>query len=148
MSNLERKLITPQSLVIEKTALELATAYHEAGRSSGLISKHKNAKAFAKANVEKFIPKAIEILMQILSNPATPQEQRDLIYDAFMERSNDPDLSNSGIGAFKNDTPFLIDGKTMYDKTTLDNAFDKVMQQDRINKEKDNIKPKSVIQLN
>lgn len=116
------KIITPQSVLIEKTALEFATTYYEVGRSQGLTSKYKNAKAFAKANVEKFIPKAVETLIDMMGNPACPQEQKDLIYDAFMERSNDPELSNSGIGAFKNDTPYLPDAAMIFDKPTLDNV--------------------------
>ena len=56
-----KNLITPQSLLIEKTALELAAVFYEAGRSSGLTSVCKNAKQYAKRNVEKFIPKAVEL---------------------------------------------------------------------------------------
>lgn len=96
-----KKLIQPHSLVIEKTALELAAVYYEAGRSAGLTSKHKNARAFARANVEKFIPKAVELLMDILGKDSTPQDQKDMIYEAIMERANDTDLSNSGIPVFK-----------------------------------------------
>jgi len=118
---LTKNLITPQSLLIEKTALELAAVFYEAGRSSGLTSKHKDARAFAKANVEKFIPKAVELLMDILAKDNTPQDQRDLIYEAFMERTNDKELSNIGIPVFKNDIPYLPDNKpAIYDKRTID----------------------------
>lgn len=96
-----KKLIQPHSLVIEKTALELAAVYYEAGRSAGLTSKHKNARAFAKANVTKFIPKAVELLMDMLGKDSTPQDQKDMIYEAIMERANDKDLSESGIPIFK-----------------------------------------------
>src|SRR5882672_4823312 len=119
--NLTKNLITPQSLLIEKTALELAAVFYEAGRSSGLTSKHKDARAFAKANVEKFIPKAVELLMDILAKDSTPQDQRDLIYEAFLERTNDKELSNIGIPIFKNDIPYLPDNKpAIYDKRTID----------------------------
>jgi hypothetical protein len=119
--NLTKNLITPQSLLIEKTALELAAVFYEAGRSSGLTSKHKDARAFAKANVEKFIPKAVELLMDILAKDSTPQDQRDLIYEAFLERTNDKELSNIGIPVFKNDIPYLPDNKpAIYDKRTID----------------------------
>lgn len=107
--SLEKKLISPQSLLIEKTALEFACVYWEAGRSTGLTSKHKDARSFAKANVEKFIPKAIEVLIDMLSKPHIPQEQKDTIYEAIMERTNDKDLSNIGIPVFKNDTPYKSD---------------------------------------
>jgi hypothetical protein len=119
--NFTKNLITPQSLLIEKTALELAAVFYEAGRSSGLTSKHKDARAFAKANVEKFIPKAVELLMDILAKDSTPQDQRDLIYEAFLERTNDKELSNIGIPVFKNDIPYLPDNKpAIYDKRTID----------------------------
>jgi len=109
MSKLQSQLITPQSLLIEKTALELAAVYYSAGRSSGLTSKHKNEREYARANVEKFIPKAVELLMDILSKPGTPQAQKDMIYEAFMERTNDKELSNVGIPVFENNTPYKSD---------------------------------------
>lgn len=123
MSKLSHTLITPQSLLIEKTALELAAVFYEAGRNSGLQSKHKDARAFAKANVEKFIPKAVDLLMDILARPGTPDDMKSMIYDAFMERTNDKALSNIGIDAFKNDVPFLPDKPVIYDKPTLDSVL-------------------------
>lgn len=95
MSSLERKLITPQSVLIEKTALEFACVFYEAGRSSGLTSKHKDAKSYAKKYLTKFIPLAVSHLMDMLSNPNVHKEQKDLIYDALLERANDKDLSNT-----------------------------------------------------
>lgn len=116
MGRLEKKLIkvqnnlvSPHSILIEQTALDLATTYYEVGRGQGLTSKYKTHRAFAKANVEKYIPMAVKLLMDILSNPATPQDQKDLIYDALMERTNDPSLSDIGIPAFINNTPFTSD---------------------------------------
>ena len=116
MGRLEKKLIkiqnhvvSPHSLLIEKTALELAATYYEVGRSQGLTSKFKNARAFAKANVEKYIPIAVKLLMDMIGSPAVPQDQKDMIYDALMERSNDPDLSDIGIPAFINNTPYTSD---------------------------------------
>ena len=116
MGRLEKKLIKIQnhvvsrhSLLIEKTALELAATYYEVGRSQGLTSKFKNARAFAKANVEKYIPIAVKLLMDMIGSPAVPQDQKDMIYDALMERSNDPDLSDIGIPAFINNTPYTSD---------------------------------------
>lgn len=118
-------LITPQSLLIEKTALELAAAFYEGGRSAGLKSKHKDARSFAKANVETFIPKAVELLMTMIGSDAIPQDQKDLIYEAFMERTNDQDLSNCGIPVFENNTPFLADKPAIYDQPTLDSVLNK-----------------------
>lgn len=106
---LEKRLIKPESILIEQTALDLACIYYEGGRSAGLTSKHKSPKAFAKANVTTFIPKAVELLMEMLANPATPQAQKDMIYDAFTERANDQELSNVGIKAFENPFEFTSD---------------------------------------
>lgn len=102
MTKLVNKLIKPESILIEQTALQLAAVYYEAGRSSGLTSKHKDARAFARANVTTFIPKAVELLMEMISKDSTPKEQKDAIYDALLERANDEELSNIGIKAFEN----------------------------------------------
>ncbi len=111
MTKLVNQLVTPQSLLIEKTALEFAAVYYEAGRSAGLTSKYKDARAFAKANVEKFIPLAVDHLMTMISSDSLPADQKELIYDAFMERTNDQGLSNSGLKAFENNIPFIPDWK-------------------------------------
>jgi len=123
MTKLVNQLIKPESILIEQTALDLAAVYYEAGRSSGLTSKHPDARAFARANVTKFIPKAVELLMTILANPATPKEQKDAIYDAFLERANDEELSNVGIKAFEN--PFakeFISDKVVEQKPVIWNT--------------------------
>lgn len=101
-----KKLITPQSILIEETALQLAAAYYEIGRSKGLVSRYKDPKSYAKKYIKNFIPKAVETLMDMLANPSTPANMKETIYDAFMERTNDEELSNSGIPVFKNDVPF------------------------------------------
>jgi hypothetical protein len=87
-----KKIITPESEIIEQTALTLAASFYEVGRSSGLQSKHKNARSYAKANMELFIPRALEHLLEMLGNPSFPQDGKDLIYRAIMERSNDDDM--------------------------------------------------------
>lgn len=95
MDRLQPKLIKPESTLIEKTALELAAAFYEIGRSQGLKSKYKNPKDYAKKHLKNFIPKAVDILMDMLAKSETPQAQKDAIYDALLERVNDKDLSNS-----------------------------------------------------
>ncbi len=96
-----KKLIQPEHILIEETALALAAAFYEGGRSAGLKSKHKDAKSYARAYVKQFIPKAVEYLMDILAKDSTPVHMKDAIYDAFMERTNDVELSNT-IPAFDN----------------------------------------------
>lgn len=125
MTKLVNQLVTPQSLLIEKTALEFAAVYYEAGRSTGLTSKYKDARAFAKANVEKFIPLAVDHLMTMLSSDSLPADQKELIYDAFMERTNDEGLSNSGLKVFENNTQFIPDWKP---PSKLDLALNKALK--------------------
>ena len=95
MDKLPRRFIKPESLLIEQTALKLATEFYEIGKSQGLTSKYKTHQAYAKRHLNEFIPKAVVLLMDIISNPNTPTDQRDMIYDALMERTNDVELSNS-----------------------------------------------------
>ena len=102
---LEKKLLfKPSHNLIEKTAGELAAVFYEAGRASGMTSKYKTPRAYAKANLEKFIPKAIEYLLSMLHNPSTPEHMKQQIYDSYIERNNDPDANimiNAAKGNFK-----------------------------------------------
>lgn len=113
-----KKIITPSSIIVEKTSGEFAAVWFEAARSSGIkvaklqgekinLLKYKNnPKLFARAHLEKFIPAAMHALIQIMSNPNTPEEQRKLIYEAVMERTNDPQLNvmaqAAGLPEFQN----------------------------------------------
>lgn len=93
MGRLERHLsFTPSSNLIEKTAGQLAAVWFEIGRGQGMTSKWNSPRAYAKANLEQFIPKALKILIEMLGNPSTPEIMKKEIYDAIMERNNDPDL--------------------------------------------------------
>lgn len=85
-----RKLNDPSSVLIEITAGNLAATWYEIGRSQGLKSKYKTTKAYVNANVEKFIPKAIEHLIDMLGNEFVPHDQKEMIYDALSSRVNDP----------------------------------------------------------
>jgi hypothetical protein len=86
------KIAQPKHNLIEYVAGQLAGTWYEIGRSQGLTSKYKDAKSFARANIERFIPNAVQTLLQQLHNPDTPKDTKDMIYDAIMERHNDPDL--------------------------------------------------------
>lgn len=119
-----KHIATPRSLLIEKTALEMAAVYYEAGRNTGMTSKHKDARSFAKANVEKFIPIAVSTLLDMLGMPHIPQHQKDEIYEAIMERTNDQELSNIGVKQFENNTPFLPDLPKIYEKPELEKALE------------------------
>lgn len=98
------KIVDPSNVIVEKTAGEFAGTFFEAARSSGLetimlqgqtinLLKYKNnPRAFARRHIEKFIPAAVHALTEIMSRDTTPPDQKELIYNALMERVNDPDL--------------------------------------------------------
>jgi len=103
MSNLSRKLKDPSDVIVEKTAGEMAGVFYDAARSSGMtviqlqgkkinLLNYKSPRGFARRHLEKFIPAAAHALIEIMSRDTTPPEQKDVIYNAIMERVNDPDL--------------------------------------------------------
>lgn len=89
---MSKKISTPESVIIETTALEMAAVWYEIGKSQGLTSKHTSARDYARANLNKFIPKAIEHLLSMLGRNDIPKDQKDMIYTALIERHNDPEL--------------------------------------------------------
>lgn len=103
MSSLTRKLKDPSDVIIEKTAGEFAGVFYDSARSSNLtiiklqgktinLLRYKSPRDFARRHLEAFIPAAVHALTEILSRPETPEDQRQLIYNALMERVNDPDI--------------------------------------------------------
>lgn len=89
-----RKIINPASVLLEQTALRLAATFYEASRNTGLTSKHKTARHYAAHNIQKFIPHAIVHLRELWLDPNTPDSQRQILHDMFMERIADP-MANS-----------------------------------------------------
>ena len=84
-------------MLIEKTAAQYAAIFWEACRSSGMKQgRHKTARAYARANLEKFIPLAVQNLIDIMGRENTPVEQKELIYQALQERTNDQQLGEWG----------------------------------------------------
>lgn len=97
------KLKDPSDVIIEKTAGEFAGVWYDAARSSGMtivklqndvidLRRYKRTRDFARRHLEKFIPAAVHALNEIMCNPNTPEAKRQIIYNAIMERVNDPDL--------------------------------------------------------
>jgi hypothetical protein len=89
------KILKPNSILIEKVAGELAATWFEAaGNTPGFNMHHKKYKndprRFARANLEKFIPQAIEILLGMLNRPDIALEMKEEIYDCLIDRVNDP----------------------------------------------------------
>jgi len=108
--SLERKIKDPSDVIVEKTAGEMAGVFYDAARSSGLtviklqndninLLRYKSPREFARRHLEKFIPAAVHALNEIMCRETTPPEQREVIYNAIMERVNDIDLMDLGRAA-------------------------------------------------
>lgn len=110
MSSLANKIITPQSILIEKTAGEFAANFYEGCRNSNMkvimlqgkrinLMNFKGPRQFARAHLEKFIPAALEALITIMGNDKTHPDQKEIIYQAIMERTNDEQVNAMGQAA-------------------------------------------------
>lgn len=122
--SLSRKLKDPSDVIVEKTAGEFAGVFYDAARSSGMtvvklqdqtinLLRYKSPRAFARVHLEKFIPAAVHALNEIMCNPNTPEDKRQIIYNAIMERVNDVDLDmmgkTAGLPEFQNTVLFKPD---------------------------------------
>lgn len=101
------KIVDPSTVIVEKTAGEFAGIWYDAARSSGIkiamlqnqkinLMKYKSARDFARRHLEKFIPAAVHSLIEIMSRPNCPEDQKLMIYNALMERVNDEQLDMMG----------------------------------------------------
>lgn len=89
------QILKPNSILIEKVAGQLAATWFEAaGNTPGFNMHHKKYKndprIYARKNLEKFIPQAIEILIGMLGRPDIALEMKEEIYDCLSDRVNDP----------------------------------------------------------
>lgn len=92
------KIVKPMDPLIFKVAGEFAATMYEAGRSSGMTSIHKNARSYAKANLEKFVPLAIKHLIEMLKPTSNCSEHmRQAIHEALTNPINDPDLMEAKV---------------------------------------------------
>lgn len=87
------QLLSPKHTIIENIAANFAAEIYEVGRSQGMTSVYKDARSYAKAHFERFIPKAVEICLDMLARPDLSEEMKSPIYEAIMERTNDPMLN-------------------------------------------------------
>lgn len=108
------KIVQPKHEIIEETALQLAATWYEIGRSQGLTSKYKNAKSYARRNLERFIPNAVEHLTSMLGKNDVPQNQKDIIYEALMERANDPVLKKTIVDLDLNLPGYTVNGENPF----------------------------------
>lgn len=84
------KFDLPKFDVVEHTALQFALTFYEAARSSGMKSKYKTARLWALHNYIKFIPKALDTLIDMLSRNDIHDNVKQKIHEAIIERTNDP----------------------------------------------------------
>lgn len=128
------KIVDPSNVIVEKTAGEFAGIFFDSARSSGMkliklqgktinLLRYKSPRDFARRHIEAFIPAAVHALIEIMSRPNCPPDQKEMIYNALMERVNDKDLDMMGKTAklpefqntvlYKDDTekpkPIIID---------------------------------------
>lgn len=130
---MNKKIVTPRSTLIEQTALKLAATWYEIGRSQGMTSKHKTARHWAAHNFIKFIPKAVEHLIDILNQPNAAPAMKEEIYAALMERIHDvdttalfdnklPDIDLTKVIDCKPEPPIIVNTKKFEHVNTGDTA--------------------------
>ncbi|SRR5258708_1507621 len=101
------KIVDPSNVIIEKVAGEMAGIFYDAARSSGMtkvklqndiidLKRYKTPRSFARMHLEKFIPVAVHALTEIMTNPNTSEDKRQLIYQALLERINDTTVIETG----------------------------------------------------
>lgn len=121
------ELYTPATGMIEKIAGEFAATWFEAALSSGLkdTQYNKSPRKFARKNLEKFIPHAIKHCLEILNNPNTPQDQKMMIYDELMKRSNDPEARSLFPSQTEADKPLSFDLPENFVENNLPHLLEK-----------------------
>ena len=130
------KIVKPLNPLIFKVAGSLAAEFYEIGRSQGLTSKWKTPRQYANANIEKFVPKALEYLIDMLGEHSNmPQLVKQEIYEAITDPINDPDLMSGQeqldkINAKKLDE--IVKEHERYNKDKLGMVNTEVKQQDTV----------------
>ncbi len=119
---MRKKPPVPINPLIFRTAAQFAAIWYETGRSQGLTSKHPNARRFAAANFEKFVPQVISTFLQMLKPTSNCSEHmRQAIYEALIDPINDPNLVNLNEAKKAKTLPELDIEKVIkaYDKNQL-----------------------------
>lgn len=89
----KRILKGPKYTIFEQVASECAAVWWETGMSQGMKSSYKDARSFARAKFETFIPVAIKHCVTLLGRQDIPDLAKAEIYQALHERNNDPDVN-------------------------------------------------------
>lgn len=97
------KIAQPVNPLIYRTAAEMAAVFYEAGRSSGMTSRHKDAKHYAAEYLERFIPLAVKQLLEMLKpHSGISEHMKEEIHAALTDPINDPDLMEGKKGGLPN----------------------------------------------
>lgn len=113
----KRILKGPKHTIFEHIACEFAAIFWETGKSQGMTSKFKDARSFARAHFEKFIPEAIKHCVTLLGRQDIPDLAKAEIYSALHERNNDPDINKTlGFGLPDLDMKKVMDMLPKQDK--------------------------------
>jgi len=130
----KRILQGPKHTLFEQVAAEFAAIWWETGMSQGMTSQYKDARSFARAKFEKFIPVAIKHCVELLNRQDIPQLAKAEIYDALMERQNDPDINAMmGFGLPDLDVKKVLDMLPKQERLPDINTEQSVIKQMKIN---------------
>jgi hypothetical protein len=91
----KQKIFKAEFDIIEHTAMKFAATFYEGCRNRDLKPrnpKHNTPRLWALHNFERFIPKAIETLIDMLSRNDIAEPMKEKIYLAIQERTNDKEL--------------------------------------------------------
>lgn len=94
--SISSRLIRPRDILIERIAAEFAATFFEAAQATPevdtLRKKYKNnPKLYARKNWEKFVPAAVNVLIGMLQREDVSLEKKEEIYNAIIDRANDPE---------------------------------------------------------
>jgi hypothetical protein len=91
----KQKIFKAEFDLIEHTAMQFAVAFYEGCRNRDMLPKnlnHNTPRLWALHNFERFIPKAVETLIDMLSRNDIAEPMKEKIYLAIQERTNDKEL--------------------------------------------------------
>lgn len=116
-----KKIVKPINPLIYKVAGEFAAVMYDTGRAQGMVSKHKNARSYARAYIEKYIPIAVKHLIELLKPTSNCTDfMRMEIYEALMDPVNDPELMDGKKNGLPDINAKLIaDALNKFDKNKI-----------------------------
>lgn len=94
--------------IIEKTAVNIAAQFYEENRMMGnpcldprTARPYRSQRAYIRSNFQRFIPMAVAASLSLLDRPDTPEEVKQEIYEAILERvDHDPQINGESVGQY------------------------------------------------